>query len=368
MSSSPVEQGDSDKAADVVSRFPTEVTDIPPTAPVQLDPMTETELSNRGLFGRLWDGFVSIIPTGLLRFWPIRISIMVVSLVRTNRVMALGAEIAYWMVLSVVPLLLAIASTLGWLSKIVGQTVADEARDQLAKQVTILFGTEGTAATSIDRLFGSTARGALTLSLITSFLAASRGFISLVGALGLISGHATQRNWIMTRVIGLLVMLLSLVVLVTLLVVTGVAKTGLGLASPWDGVVSTLILPISMVVMTGWAAVLLHVAPREHTPIAFDLPGAVLTALWWVAGSYLTGWYIETTSSSEDVLGLLGSGVGILIWLYVIAVGILIGAQFNAAIRIDRRRPGLVMRSSRKGLPLRTAIAQEQANMREISD
>lgn len=291
---------------------------------------------DRGLFGRIWDAVVGFIPKSLRRFWPVRMIVLMISLIRRNRVMSLAAEIGFWGILSVVPLLLVLGSALGWLDGVVGRDLADSARRELAEQVTVLFGTDGTASTSIDRLFEAPATGAFTFGLLTALYSAARGFVSLVGALGLISGRRNQRNWIMTRVVGVLVLLLSLIVLVTLLVLVGVGRSGFGLAAPWAGIVSYGMWPVAIVVVIGWALVLLHAAPARRTPVVNDLPGATLTAVLWIVGSYLTALYIQATSSATDLLGLLGSGTGLLIWLYVVSSSILIGAQFNAAIRVDR--------------------------------
>lgn len=285
---------------------------------------------------RVVDRLGALIPPGLLRFWPIRMTGLVISLIRRNRVMSLAAEIGFWGVLSVVPLLLVLASALGWFDAIIGADLAESARRELAEQVTVVFGTDGTASTSIDNLFQDSQPGTLTFGLLTGVYAASRGFTSLVGALGLISGHRNQRNWLMTRVVGVFVLLLSIIVLVALLIFFGVGRNGFGLAAPWAGIVSYALWPIATIVVVGWATVLLHAAPRERTPVIQDLPGAALTALLWIAGTYLTAFYIRETSSSTDVLGLLGSGVGLLIWLYVVSASILIGAQLNAALQVDR--------------------------------
>ena len=41
--------------------------------------------------------------------------------------------------------------------------------------------------------------------------------------------------------------------------------------------------------------------------------------------------YLNTAGS--DVLGILGGSVGLLIWLYIMTSGILIGAQVNVAVQ-----------------------------------
>lgn len=282
------------------------------------------------------------IPASVRNFWPIRMTVDTIQLIRQNRVLSLAAEIGFWGVLSVVPLLQVLVSALSWLDAIVGLEVADDVRRSLNELVITLLGAEGTAATSIDSLFDEEAIGLFSIGVITFTYAASRGFTSLVGALGLISGHRNQRNWLMTRVVGVIVAIVSIVMALALLTLLSIGRAGFGLSNPWDGIVGTAIFPVMFGLVICWAGILLHWAPRERTPLVNDAPGALLTATFWIGGSFLAAKYITATSSASDVLGLLGSGLGLLIWLYVISASILIGGQFNAGIQLDRlKRAGL---------------------------
>lgn len=279
-------------------------------------------------------GFLDrLFPQWIKDFWPIRTTINTVTLVRRNRVMGIAAEVSFWAVLSVVPLLLVIASALGWLDSVVGLDVAEDARRELTEQVQNLLGSDSTAFDAIDGLFESPAVGALTFGIITSVYASSRGFTSLVGGLDHIAGHSERRSWLMTRIVGFLVALTSTAALISVLVFVGVGRTGFGLANPWGDIVSIAMWPATFIGIIFWAGVLLHWAPRVKTPVLADLPGAFLTATAWLAGSWLTSLYLRRSSGGADVLGLLGSGVGLLIWLYVISASILIGAQLNVALR-----------------------------------
>lgn len=259
--------------------------------------------------------------------------------------MGIAAEVSFWGVLSVVPLLLVVASALGWLDSVAGFEQADAARRELTEQIENLLGFESDAVRAVDELFESPSTGSFTFGLITAIYAASRGFTSLIGGLDHIAGRERTRSWLMTRVSGITIAILSIAFMVAMLIFIGVGRTGFGLADPWGSIVSIALWPVGLAIVSLWAAVLLHWAPREKTPLIYDLPGAVLTALAWLIGSYLTALYIRRTSSGTDVLGLLGSGVGLLIWLYVISASILIGAQTNAAMRAEstgRPAPGSV--------------------------
>ena len=68
-----------------------------------------------------------------------------------------------------------------------------------------------------------------------------------------------------------------------------------------------------------------------------SLPGAALaTALWFVA-TLLFGFYVTRFANYTRVYGSLGAAIALLAWLYLIALCVLIGAEFNAQIARPRR-------------------------------
>jgi membrane protein len=60
------------------------------------------------------------------------------------------------------------------------------------------------------------------------------------------------------------------------------------------------------------------------------LPGAVLaTLLWWVVNTAF-GYYVRRVPYSV-VYGSLAAAIGLMVWMYLSAVVVLIGAAYNAA-------------------------------------
>ena len=52
----------------------------------------------------------------------------------------------------------------------------------------------------------------------------------------------------------------------------------------------------------------------------------------WIGGSYLLRWVLTVTAQdSHSIYGPLAAPIAILIWLYIVALAVLIGAGVNAA-------------------------------------
>ena len=52
----------------------------------------------------------------------------------------------------------------------------------------------------------------------------------------------------------------------------------------------------------------------------------------WIVGSYVLRWVLTVTSDdSASIYGPLAAPIAVLLWLYVVAIAVLIGAAVNAA-------------------------------------
>lgn len=271
------------------------------------------------------------VPEPVRDNWLTRITLETIRLVRANRVMGIAAEVSFWAVLSVTPLLLVSASALGWIDSVFGFDVAADAREEMTTFVRDLLGIGVEAVDAIDELFDNPDPAGLTVGIITSVYASSRGFTSLIGGIDHITGREKRRNWLTTRLAGFLAALLSVPALLALLVMVSIGRTGFGLPQPWSDIVAAAMWPTIIIGLTLFALWLLHSSPAQKTPLSQDLLGAVVAVAIWLGGSWVAARYFDLAGGASDVLSLLGGSVGLLIWLYIVTSGILIGAQVNVA-------------------------------------
>ncbi len=67
---------------------------------------------------------------------------------------------------------------------------------------------------------------------------------------------------------------------------------------------------------------------RWHTV----LPGAALSTALWFPATVLFGWYVSRFAAYSLLYGSLATAIVLLVWMYIISVIILIGAEFNALL------------------------------------
>jgi membrane protein len=72
-----------------------------------------------------------------------------------------------------------------------------------------------------------------------------------------------------------------------------------------------------------------HGVPRTQ-PWHRVLPGSVVATLLWVFVTVLFGYYLRRFANYDVIYGSVGTAIALLIWLYLVSMVVLIGAEFNA--------------------------------------
>lgn len=106
---------------------------------------------------------------------------------------------------------------------------------------------------------------------------------------------------------------------------------GFGLGGILGPLWRVLYWPITISLSISMLTTLYHIAPNWRTPWRRDLPGAVLAGALWVTAAFGLRAYVDL-AISETTLGPLAAPVVMLLWLYVTALSVLLGAELNAEI------------------------------------
>ena len=79
-------------------------------------------------------------------------------------------------------------------------------------------------------------------------------------------------------------------------------------------------------------ALIYHNAVPRTQPWHSVLPGATLATVMWFIVTTLFGWYLQNYADYSVIYGSLGVAIALLVWMYLISLVILIGAEFNAML------------------------------------
>ncbi len=266
-----------------------------------------------------------------------------------DRVPGLAAEIAFWVLLSVPPLLLTVLAMARPIGRAFDANFAEDLRGTVETLSANVFTTDtinDVVLPTVDQVLGQEEFSLGVVSILAAVWAASRAVkVVLTAITEAYDLEVTRAGWRQRlRGLGLTLLGVMLGLVVVPALVAGpelgeIANTRLGIEERlgldvgigtlwrilyWPGVVGSATLLV---------AALYHVGAPWETPFRRDLPGAALAMALWVAGSLGLRLYTTRTIVGGDSLyGPIAGPVVLLIWIYVSAFAVLLGAELNAEI------------------------------------
>ena len=79
-------------------------------------------------------------------------------------------------------------------------------------------------------------------------------------------------------------------------------------------------------------ALIYHNAVPRTQPWHSVIPGATLATALWFGATMLFGWYLQRYADYSIIYGSLGVAITLLVWMYMISLVVLVGAEFNAML------------------------------------
>nr|WP_206861632.1 YihY/virulence factor BrkB family protein [Lysobacter changpingensis] len=254
-----------------------------------------------------------------------------------TELMAQAAALALYAMLSLAPLLLILV----WLTS----ALLPGAQESLMQQIGLLAGGEAerVARTVVDNARDRPDTGSIAgwWSVALLFIGATAVFAQLQDVLNKIFRTDATRlagamAWLRKRVFSMgLVLAMGFLLLVSMTVSTLVQLAFSRVE--WA-------LPIVMNAAT-WCvyalsfALMYHYLPDRSVGWKRAFGGGAITALLFVLGRWLIGWYLER-SNPGSAYGSMGALVLALVWVYYAALIVFVGALITAVI--DERRKGRV--------------------------
>ncbi len=185
--------------------------------------------------------------------------------------------------------------------------------------------------------------GSLSTSLLVSFLitfwSASTGAKSVLSALNVAYDVTEQRPFLRFQAIGLAMTLagvLCAVIAIAVLVFLPLAIDALGLSAYGGNLVHVAGLAMLLGAFVAAISLLYRFGPSRPTPRDPRIgPGAALATVLWLVASELLTVYVSRIVTFSATYGPLGAAVGVMLWFYISAYAVLLGAELNARLEQD---------------------------------
>lgn len=285
-----------------------------------------------------------------------------------DRVVGLSAEVAFFTILALPPLLLTVVAALGYLPG--DQSVAFvEGISAAALRVFTRDTVDSLVRPILEEVVTGERIGVLSGAFAVAVFSASRALRVVLTAVTIAYDLEEKRPSWAQRIYGLIATLVLLVVVPILLpLLLAGPDLGQQLARyAYVPATAAQIWPYVYWLGVGFGAVLgvaglYHLAAPWWTPFRRDLPGATLAVAVWLGSSAGLRTYAEQALIGREVFQVIAGPLVLLLWLYLLAFGVILGAELNA--ELERLWPSPEQRRAPPGDRLRKRLLSSPAAAR----
>ncbi len=257
------------------------------------------------------------------------------------RVTGLAGEAAFFALLSLPPFMLGLIGIMGHLSGLLGEQTVTDIRQWVIDQAGLLF-TGDTVQTVVLPLLDDVVRGGQASRISGGFLlslwSGSRALFVYVDLISIAYGLGETRGIIRTRLMSFGLYVAALMVGLVVMPILVIGPTLLSQALPrYEVVVAIFYWPVVIIGSVLMLSVLYHVSVPLRTRWWREVPGAVLALIIWILCAAVLREVLAAWFAPLSIYGSLAAPIAVLLWLYITALAVLIGATLNA--EVDRLWP-----------------------------
>jgi membrane protein len=242
-----------------------------------------------------------------------------------------AAGLSYYFVLSLFPMLVSMASLLGYVP-------IPHLFEGLLSLMAKLVPGDGMSLVRniVSDVISHKHKHFLTLGLVFTIWTTSSGFAAMIDGLDLVYRvRETRPVWkIRPIALGLTLLAGSLLLVAVGLMVEG-TSVGIWFTTRFDLNPAMLTawrcLRWGIAILFGILAVqlLYHFGPNLKQRFRDSITGAIVAVMTWVGLSYLLGSYFRHFESLDKTYGPLGAAIGLYVWFYLSGFAILLGGEIN---------------------------------------
>jgi|SRR5215216_2302747 len=250
-----------------------------------------------------------------------------------------AAELAYYFMLALFPMLIFLTSLVGFLPG---------AQEAIFNALSKVVPGEAWRLVSdtLNDVITKTNGGLLSFGILGTIWAASSGVSSVMGTLNVAYEAKEERTFLKMRLtaIGLTIALALLVMGGAILIMfahtlSDWLTSSLGLGSVF-AIVSTVIgYVIAIALLFLGIGLLYYFGPNVKQEWHWVTPGAVFAVAAIILGSLLFSVYLKFGPEYSATYGSLGAVIILMLWLYLVGLVLLVGGEINSEVELASGKP-----------------------------
>ena len=258
--------------------------------------------------------------------------------VRQDNIVLVAAGVAFYAVLAVIPALVIAVSLYGLFTDL------DEAERQIEAVLEVLPGSASQIVETQMRSIARTSPASLSIGFVVSLVAfawtVSNATRAIVRGVKIAYDQEAEQSLLERRDIALGATVVAIVAMLAALALVAAVPIWLQRFDPTDAIVTFGNFRWVLVgaIFALLAGLLYRYAPPQRPRGWGDvLPGMLAATLIWTMASIGFSIYVSSFGRYNETYGTLGAAVVLLLWFWFTSLAILVGAELNEALVLDRQ-------------------------------
>jgi membrane protein len=259
-----------------------------------------------------------------------------------DRVLGLSAEAAFWQLLSLPSLFLALLATLGYVSRWFGQNTVDRTQQKLEDAMSKAFSqdvVDQVVHPILNEVLRDGRADIISIGFVLALWAGSSATATFVNTITIAYDMRDLRGPVRSRLLALWLFLGTILLGVVLLPMLVLGPDLLRRLFPESvrhtvsDLISAFYYPVLVLLLLIGLTSFYKLAPPRRLPWHRGLPGAIFAILIFLAGSVGMRTYLTFILDKNHAYAKLAAPIAALLFFFMLAMGVLLGAEFNAAIQ-----------------------------------
>jgi membrane protein len=172
--------------------------------------------------------------------------------------------------------------------------------------------------------------------LLIALWSANNGMKAIIDAMNVAYNEHEQRSFIRLTLVSFLFTLgaIALIMLaMSAIVVLPIMLAFLGdaLGDTMQTILNVARWPLMLLIVVFAISLLYRYGPnRERAEWRWVTPGSLLASIIWIIASIAFSWYVSNFGTYNETYGSLGAIIGFMVWIWISATIIIMGAELNA--------------------------------------
>ncbi len=254
-----------------------------------------------------------------------------------------AAQLSYYFLLALFPLLLFLVTLLGYFAE-----AGSQLRNQLLSYLATVMPDAAITLvrTTLDEISQARGGGKLSLGILAALWAASNGMGAISDTLNVAYAVKEDRPWWKVRLVAIfLTITVSLFIIIALAIVFFGGTLGeqfaghFGFGAAFTTVWKVLQWPIALLFLLTMFDLIYYFAPNfRRAKLRLCSPGAATAVVLWLLVSFSFKLYLHFFNSYSVTYGSLGALIVLMLWFYFTGLAILIGGEINSELHQVPRR------------------------------